>query len=873
MSLSARMSTLDFAFGRCVIQASTRQLLIDGQPARIGARAFDVLMTLVDRRDAVVSKNDLLDTVWPGLIVEENNLQVHVSTLRKLLGPQMIVTIPGRGYRFSAESQSPVHAREPERTLMQPSSPAQPTTAARVGNLPEQMPTLFGRDAEIATLGTMLTTQRLITITGAGGMGKTRLAHAAALAARKDNARYPDGVWLVELAPINDGRLVLASIARTLGVALATDATADELATRIDARQMLLVLDNCEHLVDQVASVVSALLRAAVNITILATSQESLKIADEYVFRLGTLSLPAVEASAKSMPVRDQDFADFGALALFAARAREAAPHFVLNDDNRGAIIEICRRLDGIPLAIEFATGRLPLLGVEGLRARLDDRFRLLTSGARLAPRRQQTLRAALEWSHSLLTPEEQMVFRRLAIFSGSFSLEASQWVGVGEEFDEWTVLDHLGALVDKSLVINQPGAVPRYRLLESTRAFAFERLQAAGELPATARRHADAVLKQFEITHAQLWTANSDALLETTLPDIDNLRAALNWAVGDSGNPEQLVALVGASGWLWKPADSTAEGRVWFERAIPRITAATPPALEARLLLGYASYAHQAAAHKEVPALQRAAMLYRGINDRRHLYETLVTLAQKLVWVHEHAAVEQSLQEADQLFDPAWPPTMREGQLVARTYLFEVMDRAADGQPLMEELVALMRASGDARKLDFALMQLAENLFIQGKAAEAIAVRREIAQRIGVRRVNYAGTNLGNLCAALVFQDEVDEALQVAVAALAPLQHIGSLHMYEDHFALLAFKLGRYAAAAQLLGRSNMNFTASGFQREQSELRAARMTMEGLQKVLPEDELERLLAQGAAMTDEAAVRVGLGADRRGSNRAAVDPA
>ena len=305
-----------------------------------------------------------------------------------------------------------------------------------------------------------------------------------------------------------------------------------------------------------------------------------------------------------------------------------------------------------------------------------------------------------------------------------------------------------------------------------------------------------------------------------------------------------------------------------WFEIAVSRVTVEVPPAIEARLMRGYAVLGHQKAAHKEIPALQRAAELYRAMTDGPGWYEALVTLAQKQVWARDFDGAQASITQADALFDPAWPALMREGELAARTYLFEVTGRPADGEPLMQELVALMRASGDARKLDFALMNLAENLFIQGKVAGAIVVRREIVRRIGGRRVSYAGNNLGNLCAALVFNEELDEALQAARESIAPLQRSGELHVHADHFALLACKLGWHATAARLHGRANANVQASGFEREASELRAARMTSVALGAALAADVLQRLLAEGALMSDEAAIRVALGVDRRAAERA-----
>ncbi len=854
-------TTNQLTFDGFVIQCAARQVLINGQSARLGARAFDVLMSLVERRGAAVSKNELLDLVWPGLVVEENNLQVHVSTLRKLLGPQTIVTVPGQGYRFAASLHGDFETRH------SPGSgapkPAEITAGAFAGNLPSNLPPLVGRETELASLALLLRSHRLITITGMGGMGKTRLAQAAALAARQDVSAFPDGIWLIELSPVTDQHLVLASVARAVGIALNGNAGADELAKRLADRKMLMVLDNCEHVAACVANIATAMMRSAPNVHMLATSQETLKVVDEHVMRLGALSLP-VEGQE-----RDLDNRCYGAVALFAARACEATPRFVLGGDNEAAVVEICQRLDGIPLAIEFAAARLPLLGVEGLRRRLDDRFRLLVGGSRLAPQRQQTLYAALEWSHALLAPGEQTVFQRLAVFKGSFGLGAAQIVGADGDHDEWAVLDHLAALVDKSLIVSEPGVAPRYRLLESARAFALDRLQKANDHGQAMRRLAEAVLAQFEAAHTARWAADTAALLATTLPDIDNLREALAWAASDHGDPACLSALVGAANWFWKPANAAAEGLRWNRAAIACIPAETPPAIEARLLLGFAVLSSQSEAGAELAALRRAISLYRLADDQRGVYEALTVLAQKHIWQHDLPAADTAILEAGDLYDPTWPPVMREGLLIARTYWLEVSGRAAEGEPLIADLVALMRVHGDDRKLDHALMQLAENLFVQGKAVEAIKVRREVVQRIGTRRVNYAAGNLANLCAALTFNDELNEALQTAHTAFPLIQHEGALRTYADHFALLACKLGRLGEAAQLLGRSDANFGATGFEREESELRAVRMTLDLLRGAFPARELSTLFAEGAVMTDEATVRAALGIDRRSTERAA----
>ncbi len=830
-------------FERFELRPAQRQLLLAGEPAALGARAFDLLMVLAERRDRIVPKNELLDLVWPGLVVEENNLQVQISGLRKLLGSQAIATVPGRGYRLTATPYAALAKELSAAPTVAPApSPAMPATAT---NLPGELPPLYGRETELRAVGELLRSHRHVTLVGTGGLGKTRLALAAAHAAQAD---FADGVWLVELAPINDPGLVLATVARALGVPLDAQATAEQLGERLVDRQLLLVLDNCEHLIDGVAAVANALLRAAPRLHVLATSQEPMKLAGERVMRPGPLNVPPVHGDSLD------GGHDEGALQLFEARVRALQPRFELNAANRAAAIDICRRLDGLPLAIELAAARVPLLGVDGLRQRLDDRFKLLTAGSRLAPHRQQTLRAALAWSHTLLSADEQLVFRRIGVFAGSFGLGAVQRVAADDSHDEWAVLDHLGGLVDKSLVLCEPGDVPRYRLLESGRAFALERLGDAGEAAAVARRHAEATRDTFEQADAQQWTLRDDLLVPPLLPEIDNLRAAVGWAAGPQGDAELLVALVGASSVIFKAAGLVHEGLGWCAMAIERIHATTPPALEARVLLAFAQLSHQFEAEREIAALHRAVQIYKTLADHQGLYRTLCVLAQKQTWRYDIAAAEQATNDAAALIDPRWPALMQEGLLTARTYLLEATGRAEQGQAPMEELVALMRAWGDPHKLDRALLQLAENLFVQGKATPAIEIRREVAGRDA-----NDGHNLGNLSAALAYRGDLDEALQVARVSLPLLRRAGGMSTFLDHWALLAFRRGQLSQSALTLGCADAQYRGSGFGREQSEQRASEMVRKALGQALPATEFERLLAEGAGLSDEQAAALALG--------------
>jgi predicted ATPase len=346
---------------------------------------------------------------------------------------------PRAGYRFTAalSGSAPWHRSFRARP--------RPRCRGRT-NLPEQLPPLYGRADDLAMLRELVAAHTLVSVVGPGGIGKTCLARAAAHAFREV---FADGVWIVELAPITDPVLVTGTVSRLLELH-SEPARAAELATMLGSRRMLLVLDNCEHLLDAVAQLAAEVRRQAPHVHVLATSQEPLKLADEQVYRLGTLAVPETASAAGAQ--------DAGAVALFVARAKAADPRFALTDANVATVIEICRRLDGIPLAIELAAARVPLLGVEGLCARLNDRFRVLTAGARLALRRHKTLRAALEWSYGLLTGDEQAAFRRLGVFAGSFGLDSAQHVIAAGAIDAWAALDLLGTLVDKSLVVADAG-------------------------------------------------------------------------------------------------------------------------------------------------------------------------------------------------------------------------------------------------------------------------------------------------------------------------------------------------------------------------------------------------------------------------------
>jgi predicted ATPase len=384
-------------------------------------------------------------------------------------------------------------------------------------------PVLLGREAELQELQAAVEAHALVTLIGPGGIGKTTLA--GALAQRLSDA-YADGVRIVELAALVDSSLVVATVAGALAVPGNIGSQLERLVAYMAAKRLLIVLDNCEQVIDGVAALAEAIHGGAPGVRLLATSQIPVKLTHECLVRLGNLALPATD----ELPVARRA----GAVALFAARAAAADARFALDERNIGAVADICRRLDGIPLAIELAAARVALLGVQGVRTRLDERFRLLTKGARLAPPRQQTLRAALDWSHGLLSADERAVFRRLAIFRGSFGLSAVQHLAADAAIDEWAVLDLLGNLIDRSLVVAVGDAAadePRYALLETMAEYARAQLDASSERVALARRHADFFHALAEAQWQVMRTAVSGAARTVLTLNHDNMRAALDWA------------------------------------------------------------------------------------------------------------------------------------------------------------------------------------------------------------------------------------------------------------------------------------------------------------------------------------------------------
>jgi predicted ATPase/DNA-binding winged helix-turn-helix (wHTH) protein len=527
------------SFGPFRLFAAQRLLFEGDRPVRLGNRAFDVLAALVARPGETIAKDELMALVWPKTLVEGANLKIQVSALRRALGDgqggrRFVATLPGKGYSFVASISI---AEQPQAEM-----PAA-ATYARAHNLPHAPIRLIAREEAMAALVARLPGERLLTIVGPGGIGKTTVALAVA---ERLIASYEDGVWLIDMAPLGDPSLVPSAIATVLGLGIRTENPLPSLIAGLRDKQLLLVLDTCEHVIEEVASLSKAVLNSALGVNILVTSREKLN-AGEGEYRLAPLSSPQpspkLTAAAASA---------FPAVQLFVERVTAIVDDFSLTDSTARTVVEICRRLDGLPLAIEFAAPGVEALGIDGLAARLDDCLPLLRARGRTKTPRHQTMRAVIDWSYSLLNEEEQGFFRALGIFSGGLTAEAAASVVPEAGKSAINATDRLADLVSKSLVVaDVSGASLRFRLLDTTRAVAIDKLEASGDRERIARNHAEYYRSLFERAEGEVAARPRGKWLAEYVREIDNLRAALDWAFS-RGDGSIGVALTAAAVPLW---------------------------------------------------------------------------------------------------------------------------------------------------------------------------------------------------------------------------------------------------------------------------------------------------------------------------------
>ncbi|MBP6898650.1 MAG: helix-turn-helix transcriptional regulator [Burkholderiaceae bacterium] len=807
---------MHYRFDRFELLEARRELRADGRPLPVGARAFDVLLVLLTHADRVVGKAELLDRVWPGIAIEENNLQVQVSVLRKLLGAQAIATIPGRGYRFVRPLQRLGAAVSP------PASPPLPPAPPARGNLPPQPPLTVGREADLQRLLRALQQPSTVSIVAAGGVGKT---HLARLVAARLSATLADGVWWVDLAALSNPALVAPTLARVLGVQEAAGHTPEQtVAAALRDQQALLLLDNCEHLLGAVVPLVEQLRQAAPRLRLLVTSQEPLKTDDEWVYRLDTLPLPDTDA----LPA----VAGSDAARLFVRRVQAQQPDFALDHGNAARVALLCRRLDGIALALELAAARMPLLGLDGLLERLDHSLQLLGGGdGRPGLRRHQTLQAALAFSHGLLSADEQAVYRRLGVFAGSFSSAAAQAVAADAQIDAWAVLDHLAALVDKSMLLAEPGEPPRLRLLETTRAHARQCLDQAGETAAVQARHARAMAALFAQLSRDYWSIGDAQMRQRCLPDHDNLHVAIDWALAH--DPPLAVALVGDAGPLWREALSQQpEGARYGELALARAGADTPPLALGRLLHTQAWMLIWSQQRRARALAQRAAELLRGRGDAANLGMALLLLIPGTT--QPDALQAAALDELRALHDPAAAPRVRAQLLSASARLAMGAARYDEALQLYAQARRLLADCGAVQWEGVLAWTMAGIAMSTGDLDFAVDTLQQTAQRLDAQPVRgiFLAFAQGSLATALLLRGEW-VAARTALQRAAPLIERYDLGFrYAATAARLAAAESRWEHAAQLLGYGQATARAAGVDAEEpAELRVRAQVEAALQQ------------------------------------------
>src|SRR5258705_1691898 len=596
--------------GQWEIDVAQRELMADGVPVSIGNRVFEIISVLVQWAGKLVSKDDLMGRVW-GAIVEENTIQVHISAIRKALGPDrgMLKTISGRGYRLLGSWT----IREEEHTSAEPIYLEQVRKSVRPfqSNLPSPTSDLIGRAGAVQHLRNLLSAYRAVTLTGPGGIGKTSLALEVA---RNLFPTFQGDAWLVELVSVSDPDLVPSAVASALELKLVSkEISSQSVARAIGSKKLLLVLDNCEHVVDSAASLAETVLRMCPHTTVLATSREPLRIEGEHLCRVSPLNVPSQH------PAEPCDILEHSAVQLFIARTTALRSDFSEEADSLAAISAICRHLDGIPLAIELAAARAATLGPQQVASRLDDRLALLSGGRRTALPRHQTLRATLDWSYELLPDWESFLLRHLAIFPSGFTLEAATAVASNACSSASTVVEGIANLVAKSLV-TLDGSTPhsRWRLLGTIRAYALEKLTNAGEVDQAARRHAE--FFRDLVTASADGSRSQPSIEEITRygREIDSVRAALDWSFSRGGDPAIGIILTAAYLPVWMHWSQMEDCRRRIERALGAIASQASPDERRQMQL--------------LSALGSALMLTRGTGaDTTDAWTNALAIAEKL--------------------------------------------------------------------------------------------------------------------------------------------------------------------------------------------------------------------------------------------------
>jgi predicted ATPase/DNA-binding winged helix-turn-helix (wHTH) protein len=672
-----------YLFGSFRLIPSQQTLLDGGERVLLGGRALELLATLVERAGELVTKEELIARAWPRAVVAENNLKVHIAALRKALGEKsqdqrFIATVVGRGYRFVApvERERLLHVALPE-----------PVAASAQNNLPAALVRPIGRADAIEALLERLSRVPLVTVTGPGGIGKTTLALAVA---REMAKSQQFDVWFVNLSRLSDQRFVPHAVAHSMGLAVHSDDIPGALANyfRFQERRQLVVLDSCEHVIEAAAAMAELLNAAAPQMRLLATSRESLQAVGEHVYQLSPLENPP---DAPTLTVAEA--VQYPAVELFVERARAARGDFRLSDEEAPIVARICRKLDGIALAIELAATRVDAFAVGELLELLGDRFSTLAQGRRTAPERQRTLLATLDWSHQLLPEHERAVLLKLGVFPGVFSLASATDVAGGDDLTYADAVEAIASLVRKSMVAtNADNDTVRYRLLDTTRDYARRKLIEAGDLDKIARRHAEHFRDLYARAEDKWNRSPGTQWLSEHLGTIDDLRSALDWAFSVHGDTALGIALTVSAIPAWIRMSSLDECRTRVEQALHQATGGTP-ALDRQRMRLYAALAASALytrgrVTQVDSACASALAIAEQLDDKEYQLRSLFVACCGLVYSGAHGAADELLMKFRSIAKATHnDAAMIEGSRLT-AFAWHHMGRQADARSLLNRVL-----------------------------------------------------------------------------------------------------------------------------------------------------------------------------------------
>jgi predicted ATPase/DNA-binding winged helix-turn-helix (wHTH) protein len=786
--------------GAFEVYPSERMLCAAGKPVELGARAFDLLLVLIEFRGRLVTKATLLERVWPRLVVDENNLPAQIASLRRVLGAGAIRTVPGFGYRLELEVSLQQRAAETPPAAAMPVEREPPRLLVPHRAWPNRLGPLVGRDDDVRNVQEALGRSCLVTIVGIAGVGKTRLAQE--IFAREADRGSAAVAW-VSLGPLEDASHLPSAIALAVGLPLpdGVDGFA-ALHQALENVALLLILDCAEHLGDALVTPLTELLARTQGLRILVTSQAPLGIAGELVYRLPVLTVPAAGTEAT-------EAAGYAAVMFFAQRAAAADRRFELCAANLPVVAEICRRLDGIPLALELAAARVPALGVVALLERLDDRFRLLKLPGRSPNPRHGALHTAFECSYALLTPPEQRVFNRLGTFAGSFSLAAAACCVADEAVDISEAIDLIGRLVDRSLVTALAVDPPRYALLETARYYALERLAASNELESARRRMAAAMLERLDLAYQEYWSHDEAVWLHRYVPELDNVRAAIDWA---TGNDRALgVALFGSAWPLFVEADLYAEGRARYAQVLALLSDSLPRARVGRFWEAIAAYDATRQCDRARYAAELAAEMHSATNDSRAHYFALMQLA--FSWRVDTDAARAAFDSARKLEDPTWPARLLTHGALTEGALLMSAGKFADARIAYQRAVRLALTTSERQALA-ATVHVVELDIARNDTAAALQLGRPLA--LSLRHMGRTEARFELLVltfSALLIAGDTAEARATGAELydLVVRHDTSKLYTVLDAMAFLACEDRHYQLAARIAGCAALAHEAHG--------------------------------------------------------------